>query len=854
MTLYTPQLDGSGFALRQTGAQRPFTTRDIQALTFVFALIILPQSTQTIYIRYEHSRSRNLPLRLYTPARFARANQLAMWRLAITFGIWLFLFCGTFLLWYRLRSQLFFTLVVITGAILFNQLLNEGIGRQYVWPNLTFLPRGIDMVGGGLVYLGFLWFVTLFLETKEQYPRWHKVLNSLMILCLLVLIQMPFVADRFVAQQLVFLFLVMFAIMLVFGLRAWLHTYRTTRELTMVPAVIVAFVIFGILAVLPNLGILARAAQTDQIDFMGFITFAVLLSTLIADRFAAGFQKQQEAQRKQAEIAAELRVVNEGLEQRVDARTFELRQARDDAREAQSAAEAANHAKSTFLSNMSHELRTPLNSILGYSHLVAGDANLPPEQQQHLHVVQRSGEHLLLLIDDILEMARIEAGRTTLNAAPFDLHQLLTDLADLFRVRTQNKGIHLDVAFPADIPQFIETDGRKLRQVLMNLLSNAVKFTDVGGVVLRAEIRDWRLETRDRQSPIPNLQSPVSITFAVTDTGPGIAADELEIIFAPFGQTSMGQQAHGGTGLGLAIARQFVELMSGELQAQSTQGLMTDDERGTTFYFTIPVHVVEPLLVDESDQLPRIIGLVAHQSQYRVLVADDDANSRALLANLLTPVGFDVRTTADGAEALAMWRQWQPDILLTDLRMPGMDGLTVTRQIRTKTIGLVDGATTTSSTTNSATGAPANPLIIAVTASSFREEDATILAAGCDDILRKPFRVPALFDMLQKHLGIEYVYADRAAAPHDVATLAPALDSAAATQAFAALPADLVTRLSQAAIRSDMAGVEQAITEVRAQNADVGALLAELAREFAYERIVGLIEGGRFIITTSTGG
>ncbi|MBV7327029.1 response regulator [Chloroflexi bacterium TSY] len=840
LDLFTPRLDGSGFVSQQTGAMRPFSTRDIHALTYVFALSIPPQSSQTIYVRYEHSRSRGLPLRLYTPSRFARANQLAMWRLAISFGIWLFLFCGTFLLWYRLRSQLFFTLIMITGGILFSQLINQGIGRQYLWPNLTIVPRSMDMIGGGFVYLGFLKFVTLFLETKDQYPRWHKVLTSLMILGLLVLLQIPFVADRYVAQQLAVLYLGMFALLLILGIQAWLRTYRTTRELTMVPVVIVAFVIFGILAILPNLGILARQPQTDQIDFMGFIIFAVLISTLIADRFAAGFQKQQEAQRKQEEIAAELRVANEELEKRVQERTAALRQARDAAREAQSEAETANRAKSTFLANMSHELRTPLTSILGYSELMNRDTALSLAQRRNLQIVQRSGEHLLLLIDDVLEMSRIEAGRTTLNAAPFDLYKLLAELADLFRIRAQNKGLQLDITYDADVPQFVEADGCKLRQVLMNLLSNAVKFTEVGGVVISVEIGDWGLEISDYQSPISNLQSLIPISFSVTDTGPGIAADELEIIFAPFGQTSTGQQVREGTGLGLAISRQFVTLMDGELTVSSTHnstisrqqssmnGERTSDthKTGTTFYFTIPVSVAARPQDKTSAQPRRVVGLAAHQPQYHILVTDDDENNRQLLVNLLTSAGFAVRIMTNGQEAIDAWIEWHPHALLTDLRMPIMDGYAVARHIKAATTAVGED----------------HPLIIAVTASAFQEERAKILAAGCDDILCKPFRAQELFEMLQKHLDIDYVYADGDDAPNSSTRSVSILDSTQLSQALAALPKKLITQLSQAAIRSDMAGVEQSIDEIRTHHADLGDTLAALASEFAYEKITALVQ------------
>src|SRR5688572_141336 len=323
----------------------------------------------------------------------------------------------------------------------------------------------------------------------------------------------------------------------------------------------------------------------------------------------------------------------------------------------------ANRAKSVFLANMSHEIRTPMNAILGFSQLMLRDHDLTPRQCQYLGTINRSGEHLLALINDILEMSKIEAGRTTLNSSTFDLRALLKDLEMMFRVRTDEKKLSFSVEMIGDVPQYIVTDINKLRQVFINVLGNAVKFTEQGGVRLRVYA--------NRAGPA----GPV-LRVEVEDTGPGISADELDKLFRHFEQTKTGQQTGTGTGLGLAISREFVRLMGGSITVSSQVG------KGSIFVIHLPLKEGEAQAVQAKDAPRHVLRLQPGQAVCKVLIADDIEDNRQLLTQLLSPIGFDVRIATNGAEAVQEFEQWRPDLILMDFRMPVMDGHEAIRRIR----------------------------------------------------------------------------------------------------------------------------------------------------------------------------
>ena len=303
-------------------------------------------------------------------------------------------------------------------------------------------------------------------------------------------------------------------------------------------------------------------------------------------------------------MAHQLQTSFETLEHRVEERTAELVIAKEKA-------EVANQAKSSFIANMSHELRSPLNAILGFSQLMLRNKNLPQEQSENAGIIHRSGEYLLTLINNVLDFAKIEAGKTTLNEKDFDLHQLLDDLEDMLHLRAVNAGLELIFDRAADLPRYIHSDGLKLRQILLNLLSNAIKFTKEGGVVLRVN-SSFNTETEK-----------YILDFNINDTGVGIAPAELSQLFEAFSQTKSGQESQEGTGLGLAISRQFVQLMGGDINVTSELGM------GTTFQFSIQVELGETIVSNSNIHEKQVLGLAPNQPIYKILVVDDKPNIAA---------------------------------------------------------------------------------------------------------------------------------------------------------------------------------------------------------------------------------
>lgn len=400
-----------------------------------------------------------------------------------------------------------------------------------------------------------------------------------------------------------------------------------------------------------------------------------------------------------------------------------------DLEKAKDAAETANRAKSEFLTNISHELRTPLNAILGFTQVMSRDVS-NPKHREYINIINRSGQHLLKVINDVLEMSKIEAGRHRLNLNSFDFYHLLDTLYEMLSLKAQAKQLTLIFEIATNVPQYITADEGKLRQVLLNLLGNAIKFTQTGRIWLRIR----RPQAGDRQQRVPRKLSPALVLhFEVEDSGLGIAQAEITTLFTPFVQTYAGQQSSEGTGLGLAISQKFVQLMGGTISVQSTPG------QGSCFQFDIHVELSEKPTSHTSPYHQRVIRLEPGQPIYRILVVEDRWENQQLLVELLQPVGFEVKVAADGAAGIQLWQEWQPQLILMDIRMPVMDGYKATQQI--KTLAQADP-----------------PIIIAITSSAFEEDRTVILATGCDDFISKPFQEEVVFAKLADHLGVRYVY------------------------------------------------------------------------------------------------
>lgn len=495
-------------------------------------------------------------------------------------------------------------------------------------------------------------------------------------------------------------------------------------------------------------------------------------------------------ERKLAE--QELAAYRDHLEGLVRSRTMDLERAKE-------AAEAANRAKSIFLANMSHELRTPLNAVLGFSELLGRDLSLSGEQKIHLQTIHRSGDYLLNLINDILDVAKIEAGRVGVDPQPFHLDAMIADVVAMLRIRAEEKGLTLDVDRSSRFPACIVGDEGKLRQILINLLSNAVKATRKGRITLRLTLDEENI-----------------LVMEVEDTGIGIAPEDHVRIFSPFTQVE-GEAKKQGTGLGLAITREYVRLMGGRIFLNSTPGL------GSTFRVEIPVESVDPELIGSRIQAVHpVTGLAPGQPAWKILVIEDQRDNQILLVQLLTQAGFTVQLAENGREGVEVFDRWQPHLIWMDRRMPVMDGIETTRIIRGR-----EGGTTVK--------------IAAVTASTFREEDEELIAAGFDAIVHKPYRAEQIFQCMEQLLPALRLLRDEEA---------DALKLELSPEALTDIPRGTCKELARALLILDEQRVMHLIDRIGEQKPELAAILRKRALNFDFESLLILLEqrlegGGR---------
>lgn len=508
--------------------------------------------------------------------------------------------------------------------------------------------------------------------------------------------------------------------------------------------------------------------------------FAVLGNTF--NTMASQLSEQQE----------HLRSLNTQLEQQIQERTVALKMA-----------EAANHAKSEFLANMSHELRTPLNGILGYAQIFARDKSFSSKQQDGIRIIQRSGEYLLTLINDILDFSKMEANSMEIHPANFHLEDFLHSTMAPFKMRAQDKHIAFVYEERSSLPTGLYADEKRLRQILINLLGNAVKFTKHGGVTFTVDYTAGQIH------------------FQIIDTGIGILKEDLTKIFQPFQQAGDKNYRPDGTGLGLSITQKLLKLLGGDLQVESTLG------KGSLFAVTLPVaEANEEVKSGHHASKPVIMGYEG--TPRTILVVDDKWENRSVVTNLLKPLGFEIMEANDGQECLDLLYNHRPDLILTDLVMPVMDGFETVRKIRQS---------------EEFKKLP----VIAVSASVFDMDLLQSHAAGFDSFLQKPVDAEALLEKLQEYLGLTWIYEKVVATAVETREVSDktAANSELFLQIAVPLPDHTARMLLDLAMEGDVDGILQQADKLESIDARFKPFInkiRELAKEFNTDDIILLVE------------
>jgi len=489
------------------------------------------------------------------------------------------------------------------------------------------------------------------------------------------------------------------------------------------------------------------------------------------------------------------------LEAKVEERTVQLRQEVSDRQRAEEIAQSANRAKSEFLANMSHELRTPLNGILGYTQICLKDRHLSEQQKGRITVIHQCGEHLLTLINDILDLSKIEARKMELFPREFPFGEFLQSIVEICKIKAEQKGISLTYQLPSPLPEVIQADDRRLRQVLLNLLGNAVKFTETGAIAFRVGYHEQK------------------IRFEVEDSGIGIASDHLDEIFKPFQQVGENSRKTEGTGLGLAISGQLIEMMGGKLQVKSTLGL------GSTFWFDLNLLATHSSTVAVKPVKRTITGVKGNKR--KILIVDDKLTNRSILVNLLEPIGFDVLDAVDGQDGLNKAHEFQPDAILIDLVMPKLDGFEATRRLRSMPV-------------------LKHIIVIAISASAFEFDQQQSLQVGCNDFLSKPIREEDLLQKLQEHLKLEWIYENEGEIGEPLKTQdKPDSSQVISTSSSSLPPAEEIAILLDLAMRGDLRAIAKRATQLEALNPQWSSFsihLRQLAKGFKGRQILEFLQ------------
>ncbi len=549
----------------------------------------------------------------------------------------------------------------------------------------------------------------------------------------------------------------------------------------------------------------------QNIEFL-LMAIAVILATLIGITLSQSVLRQLKALNKGIKIVGKGDLsfkVDTGTRDEIGilSRAFDdmasnIQKTQADLGRALEEAKEANQAKSEFLANMSHELRTPLNAILGFTQIMERNQDLSATHKEELGIISRSGEHLLGLINDVLNIAKIESGQSSLNNEVFDLPRLLQGIEEMFSVRAKSQNIQFLMEIGPGTPSYIEADPGKIRQILINIIGNAIKFTKKGFVSLKLKCHQQ--------------QEQLDLQFEVEDSGSGIPPEKLATIFDPFVQAGSSKELTAGTGLGLAISRKFIMLMGGEISVRSEVG------HGSSFQFNIPATTDSGMDVEPMHASKRIIGLAPDQPNYRILIVEDRLENRMLLRKLLQIIGFEVLEAVDGKEGVKMFETEHPDFIWMDIKMPVMDGYEATRMIKESEAGR-------------------KTPVIALTASALEEQRQQIFDAGCDDLVSKPFKEEEIFSTLQQYLGMKYIYEDIEDTELHIAQ-GKSVETVINSKEGLSLPVEIMIELSEAALELDGEKCLSIIEQIRSIDGNTADILSQFVNNYQFEELHHLVD------------
>ncbi len=550
----------------------------------------------------------------------------------------------------------------------------------------------------------------------------------------------------------------------------------------------------------------------------GIVVFIICQSIVIAIKNKTNHKEKYAAQREALDNLAKSDKLKgeflQKLEQQVMERTSQLTEAKEQAVVLREKADEANRAKSIFLANMSHELRSPLNAVLGFSQILDKSPTLTEKNHKHLGIIKRSGEHLLSLINQVLSLSKIEAGKSSLNPIDFDLYRLLEELEGMFMLKAKGKNLTLSFDLDRGLERYVYGDELKIRQILINLLNNAVKFTDKGSVVLLASSRDGGEGIS---------QNPVELTFLVKDTGIGISEKNIEKVFHPFDQAEDKGSPREGTGLGLTISREFALMMEGNLSVNSTEG------DGSVFSFRAMVEQGEETHLIGVDEVRSVATIdpdfkMTDGETPRLLIIDDSLNNRLLLLTILEQAGFQVKTAENGEVGCGIQKEWQAHMVWMDIRMPVMGGIEATKIIRNFQ-------------------SETQPVIIAVTASAFDEEKEEIMNIGCNDFVHKPYRESLIFEKIESHLGVHFIYDDIKRGSVELEIKAHGMDRESMVNDLASIPVELRRELAEALEYSDLNNINSLLLEIKKLDIRTYQNLFSLTEKYEYDKILTILNG-----------